>query len=199
MSSVVDTIGEEGANNTVLQLKECIYNEFKDSQVASDIYAKLCDSDMADLETLIEIDEEDMNKVCEMMELDGFNKIKFKAFIRKQKKLHQLKLPITENIITISTIEQNEINKIEDYIQKTNGLRQLFESYANDLDQNSIDLKSKIADKFTTIIQKLQQRNEAINDQVLYLSASSSYALSLALCVQGCICSDHVCLIMSIL
>jgi len=172
MASHVDTsYGEKLVNDEeMMTLRECVYNEFKDENVAADIYQKLQEMDIADLHTLETIDEDDMNDLCKEMGLNGIKKIKFKSLIRKQKEIKQSQQQtnIQPNIITISAIEHAEIDKIEQYTQKSNGLRKSLESYINQIEQHCNHLQSQTEAKFASIIEELQQRHQSINNEVLF-------------------------------
>ena len=169
MASHVDTsYGEKLVNEEkMMTLRECVYNEFKDEDVAANIYQKLQEMDIADLHTLRTIDEDDMNDLCKEMGLNGIKKIKFKSLIRKQKEIKQSQ---QQNIITISSMEHDEIDKIEQYTQKSNGLRKSLESYINQIEEHCNHLQSQTEAKFTSIIEKIQQRHQSINNEVFVLS-----------------------------
>eukprot|EP01084_Bolivina_argentea_P283975 486516_1 len=151
MAEPVDTAaGEEGSKCTdTLTLKEIIANEYKDAQRANDIYSKLVEMEIADIQTLILIDEADLNDLCGELKLKFNEKIKFKSLMRKQKKLHEPKQ--LSYIVPISKHEQSQINKIDTALKTADSIQHLFETHFNEIEQHTTTTKSMVNQKFDII------------------------------------------------
>ena len=167
MAAPVDTIGGgEGSVDSQSSLLGCLQNEFSD-QVAREIYTKLTDEDIDDLQTLILTDDKDLDDLCKEMKLKGGKKIKFKAMIRKQKAIYAQQQPQKRNVITISTTEQTQFAKIEQVLKQTDDMQHLYESYVNQVEQHCVNMKNQMHNKVESIITAIQTHERLLITQVV--------------------------------
>eukprot|EP01084_Bolivina_argentea_P197897 339025_1 len=101
----------ETSSSNSLSLKAFIHNEFQNPTLSDEIYSKLIEHDIKELDILIFSDDNDLNKLYNELNLSLGNTMKFKALIRRLKNKNASSP--NSNIVPITTKEQNEINKIE--------------------------------------------------------------------------------------
>ena len=128
------------------------------------IHTKLIENGMESLDLLIFMDDNGLNELCDLLQLNGFNKIKFKSIIRKFQSKHKSKNK--QNLIRVTTNEQKEINKIENIINQINSTQQLFEKYHTQIDENVANTLTNIDEKIKQIFKLLQDRQKSLHKEV---------------------------------
>eukprot|EP01084_Bolivina_argentea_P110325 197035_1 len=146
-------------------LKQLLESTFKDEKTVNYIEMELVEMEL-DISELILTETNDLNELCQDMKLKGATKIKFKALIQKQKQLKLLNTIRPKQIITISSNEQKEINKIEISLKQNNDLHHLLETHFNDIEQHSITTTSLINQTFNNIFKQLKKRQKSLNNTI---------------------------------
>eukprot|EP01084_Bolivina_argentea_P227181 383718_1 len=114
-------------------LKQLIESTYKDTEISNELYSKLVEMKLS-LEELLLTDDNDLNDLCNNMNLKGSNKIKFKALIRKQKQLNNPTPQI--HVVTVSKTEQHQINKINITLKQLQHLNELLDTYPNEIEEH---------------------------------------------------------------
>eukprot|EP01083_Nonionella_stella_P213711 770559_1 len=155
----LETADGEGTEDSML--KKCLYNTFNE-QVASDIYSKLEEEGLADLQTLI-LSFEDLDDLCnEVLKLKTTRKIKFKAMIRKkqyQQHQQQQKQQNSQKIV-ISMKEQSQMNKVQQTLEQCRNIEKVLESYSNQVEKHCVETKSQIDELFETVVIEILKRKQ---------------------------------------
>eukprot|EP01084_Bolivina_argentea_P227180 383717_1 len=144
-------------------LKQIIENTYKNKEIGNEIYSKLLEMEIG-LEELLLTDDNDLNDLCNNMNLKGSNKIKFKALIRKQKQLNN---PTSnKHFITISKTEQHEINKIDMTLKQLQNLSQLLDIHSNEIEHHANKIILKVNQQFEEIFKILKIRQKILTDKI---------------------------------
>ena len=159
------------------KLRECIAEQFVDGAVANKIYTKLHEVGVVDVDSLIFCDDKDLSELCAELQLSLAHKMKFKAFVRKIKYKYQPKQK--QNVVTITSNEQQIISNIDFATRQSNSLHHAFEEHFNQIDPLCIRTKHKINTTIDKIIQSLLRRKEVLlNKVILYIFYLFTYSMS---------------------
>eukprot|EP01083_Nonionella_stella_P139188 424084_1 len=158
MANAMETSTGEGVESV---LKKCLYNTFKE-KVANDVYSKLEEEGLADLQTLI-LSFEDLDDLCnEVLKLKTTRKIKFKAMIRKkqyQQHQQQQKQQNSQKIV-ISMKEQSQMDKVQQTLDQCRNMENVLESYSNQVEKHCVETKSQIDELFETVVIEILKRKQ---------------------------------------
>eukprot|EP01083_Nonionella_stella_P302814 1045590_1 len=165
MANAMETSTGEGVESV---LTKCLYNTFKE-KVANDIYSKLEEEGIDDLQTLVLSSEKDLDDLCNDMKLRTGKKMKFKAMIRKkqyqQHQQHQ-KQQNSQKIV-ISMKEQSQMNKVQQTLEQCRNMENVLESYSNQVEKHCTETKSQIEELFeTAVVEILKRKQTALKTQV---------------------------------
>eukprot|EP01083_Nonionella_stella_P183072 660591_1 len=157
MANAMETSTGEGVESV---LKKCLYNTFKE-KVANDIYSKLEEEGIDDLQTLVLSSEKDLDDLCNDMKLRTGKKMKFKAMIRKkQYQQHQQQQKQQSQKIVISMKEQSQMNKVQQTLEQCRNIEKVLESYSNQVEKHCVETKSQIDELFETVVIEILKRKQ---------------------------------------
>eukprot|EP01083_Nonionella_stella_P289740 985967_1 len=154
---------QEGSSSNKPTLKEFLRGTLSANSDA--IHTKLTSAlGIDDVDPLIFCDEQDLNELCQTLQLPFGDRIKFKAGIRKLKLKFQPQLQSQPQpqMITISHSEQSIIDKLNTALKQTNEVKQLFERHVNTVDKHVTTIKGQMDTQIDNLIQALQDKKTAL-------------------------------------
>ena len=174
MSQLVTEGGVEGENddnnsdNKTDSLDTASVKKFfLNGGVSESVYSKLVNIGLIEAHHFLFMQDNDINDLCNELNLNFGEKIKLKTTIRAFKQKYSKKNNNNVNIIRITNNEQNYIDKIENGIKLTDDLQHLFEKYFNQIDDKIINIKSNIDNKFESIYKSLKKQQKSLHKKVM--------------------------------
>ena len=104
------------------------------------------------------MDDEEIDELCADVKLSKVDMFKFKSIIRKMRH---------DNVIEISTIEQQAFQKVNDHLLNTTEIEHILKTYTiSDINDTAIKLNDEIDKKIDKIIQKLKTEQKSVHKQI---------------------------------
>eukprot|EP01083_Nonionella_stella_P094066 263822_1 len=149
----------EGSSSRKPTLKEFLCRELDGNSDA--IHTKLTSQlGINGIDALIFCDEQDLNELCQALQLPFGEKMNFKAGVRKLKL--KFKPQSQPQMVTISHSEQSIIDKLNTALKQTNDVQQLFERHVNTVDKHVTTIKGQMDTQIDNLIQALQDKKTAL-------------------------------------
>eukprot|EP01084_Bolivina_argentea_P086121 155674_1 len=129
-----------------------------------DIYSKLQNSGVVNIDMLVFIDNDDLKQLCQELGLSFGEKMKFKTEIRKLKEQYGQKRKNT--VIMNSCGEQSEIEPIDLALKQFNESQHIFEGYSNEIDDIIANTKTQINTEIDTVIKSLESTKQYLHQKL---------------------------------
>lgn len=142
----------------------------KESTISQDVFQKLQQIDMDDIDVFLSISDQDLTHFCDdpSLDLSVIDKIKFKRAIRKiqRDQSHQSPQIRVPQVIIPSDSEHNELRRIQSVHQQYDRMHHLFHRRLLDMEEHVKSVRFQINNTFHSIRSGLQKRLHIISQEL---------------------------------
>ena len=143
-------------------MKEFLAREFE--QTGDEIHQKIVNIGITNIDTLIHIDDKDLDELRGKLNLGFADKVKFRSAVKKLQETY--KRQPQQSIVTISAKEQSMMDQLNLAMKQSLDIQQIFQRHFNSIEDHMAKVNTQIDNQIDSVIQALQQRKTALHKQV---------------------------------